>query len=77
MPLLKPPYAHLVALDLNRGDIAWKVPFGDAPVPQGVKAPDKGGDVIVGMRPEHFEDAAVAGEGHNWLKFRACGIQRR
>lgn len=31
VPLLKPPYAHLVALDLNKGDIAWKVPFGDAP----------------------------------------------
>jgi quinoprotein glucose dehydrogenase len=47
VPLLKPPYAHLVALDLNRGDIAWKVPFGDAPelraLPtlQGVPLPDR------------------------------------
>jgi quinoprotein glucose dehydrogenase len=31
VPILKPPYAHLVALDLNRGALAWKVPFGDAP----------------------------------------------
>lgn len=31
VPVLKPPYAHLVALDMNRGTIAWKVPFGDAP----------------------------------------------
>jgi quinoprotein glucose dehydrogenase len=31
VPVLKPPYAHLVAVDLNRGEIAWKVPFGDAP----------------------------------------------
>jgi mono/diheme cytochrome c family protein len=27
--LTKPPYAHLVAVDLNRGDIAWRVPFGE------------------------------------------------
>jgi quinoprotein glucose dehydrogenase len=31
LPLTRPPYAHLVALDLNRGAIAWKVPFGDVP----------------------------------------------
>ncbi|MEW6322629.1 MAG: pyrroloquinoline quinone-dependent dehydrogenase [Acidobacteriota bacterium] len=31
VPILKPPYAHLVAIDLNAAAIAWKVPFGDAP----------------------------------------------
>jgi quinoprotein glucose dehydrogenase len=31
LPLLKPPYGHLVAIDLNRGVIAWRVPFGDTP----------------------------------------------
>ncbi len=31
IPLLKPPYAHLTAIDLNRGGIAWRVPFGDSP----------------------------------------------
>ena len=31
IPLIKPPYAHLTALDLNRGSIAWRVPFGDSP----------------------------------------------
>ena len=31
LPLLKPPYGHVVAIDLNRGAIAWRVPFGDNP----------------------------------------------
>ena len=51
VPILKPPYAHLVALDLNRGDIAWKVPFGDAPelraaaALKGIALPDRLGSV--------------------------------
>jgi quinoprotein glucose dehydrogenase len=51
VPILKPPYAHLVALDLNRGEIAWKVPFGDAPevraapALKGVPLPDRLGAV--------------------------------
>ncbi len=28
LPLNKPPYAYLVAVDLNSGEIAWRVPFG-------------------------------------------------
>ena len=31
IPLTKPPYAHLVAIDLNHGAIAWRRPFGDWP----------------------------------------------
>lgn len=28
LPVTKPPYAHLTAIDLNKGDLAWRVPFG-------------------------------------------------
>lgn len=47
LPLLKPPYGHLVAIDLNAGAIAWRVPFGDNPqlrthpVLSGVKLPEQ------------------------------------
>ncbi len=39
-----------------------KTAFGDLPLPEGVQAPD-GSDVIVGIRPESFEDASLVGEG--------------
>ena len=29
IPLTKPPYGRLTAIDLNKGEIAWQVPFGD------------------------------------------------
>ena len=48
IPLNKPPYAYLVALDLNSGDIAWRVPFGRGsdrlrahPALGGVDLPDR------------------------------------
>ncbi len=31
LPLVNPPYGEVVAIDLNTGDIAWRVPFGDMP----------------------------------------------
>jgi multiple sugar transport system ATP-binding protein len=40
-----------------------KLPFGDTTLPDGLKGKISGSkDVIAGMRPEHFEDAAVAAE---------------
>ena len=48
IPLIKPPYAHLVAIDLNAGEIAWKVPFGEGsrkmrehPLLRGVDLPER------------------------------------
>jgi quinoprotein glucose dehydrogenase len=47
VPLTKPPYAHLTAVDLNTGAIRWQVPFGDwpalreLPALQGVRLPDR------------------------------------
>jgi quinoprotein glucose dehydrogenase len=31
LPMLKGPYGELVAIDLGRGEVAWRVPFGDTP----------------------------------------------
>ena len=46
LPLNKPPYAYLVAIDLHAGDIAWRVPFGrgstlirEHPALQGIDLP--------------------------------------
>jgi multiple sugar transport system ATP-binding protein len=54
-----------------------KLPFGDTPLPDALRSQLQrdGGqgarDVIVGIRPEHFEDAAVEGEAtHDRVKFR-------
>ncbi len=48
IPLIKPPYARLVAIDLNAGEIAWKVPFGEGsrelrehPLLRGVDLPER------------------------------------
>ncbi len=47
LPLVKPPYGMLNAIDLNRGAIAWQVPFGDTqavrnhPALKGVRLPEK------------------------------------
>lgn len=32
LPLTKPPYGTITAIDLNRGDIAWQVAHGDGPI---------------------------------------------
>ena len=48
IPVIKPPYSHLVAIDLNAGEIAWKVVFGEGsgvmrnhPLLRGVDLPER------------------------------------
>ena len=48
IPLTKPPYAELVAIDLNKADIVWRVPFGEGtqavrthPLLKGVTLPSR------------------------------------
>ena len=43
-----------------------KLPFGDAPIPPGLKTDKR--EVIAGIRPEHFEDAAIDPSG---MRFKA------
>jgi multiple sugar transport system ATP-binding protein len=56
------------------GDVI-RLPIGDAPLPDALRArlrSDGGArDVIAGIRPEHFEDARVAGDGQPGMRFRA------
>jgi quinoprotein glucose dehydrogenase len=32
LPLLKPPYRRITAIDLNKGEFAWQIPFGNGPI---------------------------------------------
>jgi multiple sugar transport system ATP-binding protein len=43
-----------------------RLPFGDAPIPAGVNGGKR--DVIAGIRPEQFEDAAIRADG---MRFKA------
>lgn len=51
LPMFKPPYGELVAINLNTGEIAWRVPQGDSPnirnhpALAGVKLPERLGAV--------------------------------
>ena len=60
LPLFRPPWGRITAIDLNAGDIAWQVPNGDAPdyvknhpALEGIDVgrtgrPDRGGLLVTG-----------------------------
>ena len=48
LPLVKPPWGRITAIDLNKGEIAWKVPLGEgsryireSPLLKGVALPER------------------------------------
>jgi quinoprotein glucose dehydrogenase len=64
LPLISPPYAVLTAIDLNRGEIAWRVPLGEGnptirshPLLKGVALPERLGS------PNSRGGAMVTGSG--------------
>jgi multiple sugar transport system ATP-binding protein len=63
------------AMNFLPGDVdgdTLRTPFGDAPLPGELKAGlNGGGEVIIGVRPEYFDDPAVAGRELPGMRFRA------
>ena len=56
LPIIKPPYGVLAAIDLDQGKIRWRVPHGDtpdivrnAPMLKGMNIPKTGQSVSVGL----------------------------
>jgi quinoprotein glucose dehydrogenase len=67
IPIIKPPYTTLTAIDLNRGELVWQVPFGDAPfiranpALRGLTLPPLGGFGYAGVLVTRGGLAFVAG----------------
>jgi quinoprotein glucose dehydrogenase len=53
MPIVKPPYGLLTAIDLDKGDIKWQVPHGDTP------------DVVRNNPALKGKDISTTGQGGN------------
>jgi quinoprotein glucose dehydrogenase len=67
LPINKPPYGVISAINLDRGDIAWSVPHGDTPDPirnhpalKGLTIPRTGQQTSVGTIVT--KDLVIAGE---------------
>jgi quinoprotein glucose dehydrogenase len=69
LPIMKPPYSRITALDLNTGDFAWVVPLGTTPARvsqnsalQGINLPNTGG-IALQATLLVTKTLLVAGEG--------------
>ena len=68
LPLIKPPYGRITAIDLNKGDIVWQVPHGETPdsvrnhpALKGLPIPRTGRDGRIGTLVT--KTLVIAGEG--------------
>jgi quinoprotein glucose dehydrogenase len=68
LPIIKPPYARITAIDLNRGEIVWQIPHGETPdnirnhpALKGVNIPRTGRPGRIGTLST--KSLVVAGEG--------------
>jgi quinoprotein glucose dehydrogenase len=68
LPLVKPPYGRITAIDLNQGTIAWQIAHGDTPdniknhpALKGVTIPRTGRPGFIGVLVT--KTLAIAGEG--------------
>jgi len=68
LPLVKPPYARITAIDLNKGEIVWQIAHGDTPdniknhqALKGVEIPRTGRPGRIGVLVT--KTLAIAGEG--------------
>jgi quinoprotein glucose dehydrogenase len=68
LPLLKPPYAHISAIDLNKGEILWQIAHGETadnvrnnPALKGLNLPRTGRSGLIG--PLVTKTLVIGGEG--------------
>ncbi len=68
LPLVKPPYASITALDMNKGELAWRIAHGDTPdaiknhpALKGVDIPRTGRQGRIGVLTT--KTLVIAGEG--------------
>jgi quinoprotein glucose dehydrogenase len=68
LPIIKPPYGRITALDMNKGELVWQVPHGETPdsirnhpALKGVTIPRTGRDGRIGTLVT--KSLVIAGEG--------------